>query len=76
MSGNETDNPPSEWAKEKLAEWERNMAQLKEERPELNVDLENKWWVPVVELQERMDSLDQETRDRYSAWAVRFLEIK
>ncbi|KAL2822079.1 hypothetical protein BJX63DRAFT_182448 [Aspergillus granulosus] len=74
MSDNE--NPPSERAQAKLAEWERNMAQIKEEHPEWNIDLENKWWVPLVDHQEDMDSLNKETRDKYSAWAVRFLEIK
>jgi hypothetical protein len=53
MSDNKVENQPSEWAQAKLAEWERNMAKVQEEHPEFNIDPENKWWIPLVELEER-----------------------
>jgi hypothetical protein len=52
-SVHKTGTQPSEWAQTKLAEWERNMAKVKEEHPEFNIDPENKWWIPLVELEER-----------------------
>ncbi|KAJ0415516.1 hypothetical protein BJY00DRAFT_258594 [Aspergillus carlsbadensis] len=78
MSDNlsKTENQPSEWAQAKLAEWERNMAKVKEEHPEFSIDPENKWWIPLVELEERTNSLDEETREKHQAWSVKFLEAK
>ncbi|KAL3465012.1 hypothetical protein BJX64DRAFT_75454 [Aspergillus heterothallicus] len=76
MSDKSSGQNPSESAQTKLAEWEQNMAKLKEEHPEFNIDLENKWWVPLVDLQECLESLDKETREQYDTWASRFLEIE
>ncbi|KAL2870399.1 uncharacterized protein BJX67DRAFT_282480 [Aspergillus lucknowensis] len=67
-------NAPSQWAEDKLAEFEGNMERLKKEHPEWNIDMENKWWVPVVSLGDRLNSLDQETRDKISASAAKLFE--
>ncbi|KAL2797789.1 hypothetical protein BJX66DRAFT_297247 [Aspergillus keveii] len=76
MSDNKVENQPSEWAQAKLAEWERNIAKVKEEHPEFNIDPENKWWIPLVELEERTNTLDEETREKYNTWGVKFHEAK
>ncbi|KAL5335922.1 hypothetical protein BJX70DRAFT_401115 [Aspergillus crustosus] len=77
MSANKPEDATqsSEWAQANLADWERHMAQVKDEHPEFEVDLENKWWVPLVELQEHINSLDQQTREKYNDWAVEYLQI-
>ncbi|KAL2861574.1 hypothetical protein BJX68DRAFT_8268 [Aspergillus pseudodeflectus] len=75
-SVHKTGTQPSEWAQTKLAEWERNMAKVKEEHPEFNIDPENKWWIPLVELEERTNSLNEETREKYHSWSVKYHEAK